>query len=107
MYGLSKTHKTDIPLRPILSMVGSSQHELAKFLAVTLQPVLEFYSSFCIQNSFSFAELIRQFDPKSDQSFFCSFDICSLFTNVPLDETVRIVLTLSLLVSLFPLIFLK
>ena len=90
MYGLPKTHKTDIPLRPILSMVGSSQHELANFLSVTLQPVLELYSFFCIQDSFSFAELIRQFDPTSDQSFLYSFDICNLFTNVPLDETVRI-----------------
>ena len=90
MYGLPKTHKTDIPLRPILSMVGSSQHELAKFLSVTLQPVLGLYSSFCIQDSFSFAELIRQFDPTSDQSFLCSFDICILFTNIPLDETVQI-----------------
>ena len=90
MCGLPKTHKTDIPLRPVLSMVGSSQHELAKFLLVTLQPVLELYSSFCIQDSFSFAELIRQFDSTSDQSFLRSFDICSLFTNVPLDETIRI-----------------
>ena len=81
MYGLPKTHKTDIPLSPILSLVGSSQHELAKFLVVTLQPVLKLYSSFCIQDSFSFAELIRQFDHKSDQPFLCSFDICSLFTN--------------------------
>ena len=64
-----------------------SQHELAKFLAVTLQTVLALYSSFCIQDFFSFAELIRQFDPKSDQSYLCSFDICSLFTNVPLGET--------------------
>ena len=30
MYGLLKTHKEHIPLRPILSMIGSSQHELAK-----------------------------------------------------------------------------
>ena len=30
MYGLPKTHKEDIPLRPILSMIGSSQYELAK-----------------------------------------------------------------------------
>ena len=90
MYGLPKTHKTDIPFRPILSVVGSSQHELAIFLSVTLQPVLELYSSFCIQDSFSLAELIRQFDPTSDQSFLCSFDICSLFTNVPLDETFQI-----------------
>ena len=30
MYGLPKTHKASIPLRPILSMIGLSQHELAK-----------------------------------------------------------------------------
>ena len=71
-------------------MVGSSQHELAKFPTVTLQPVLDLYSSFCIQDFFSFTELIRQFDLKSDPFFLCSFHICSLFTNVPLDETVRI-----------------
>ena len=33
MYGLPKTHKENIPLRPVLSMIGSSQHELAKWLA--------------------------------------------------------------------------
>ena len=26
MYGLPKTHKTNVPLRPILSMTGSSHH---------------------------------------------------------------------------------
>ena len=30
MYGLPKTHKASIPLRPIPSMIGSSQHEMAK-----------------------------------------------------------------------------
>ena len=40
MYGLPKTHKVGTPLRPILSMVGSSHHELAKWLASILQPVL-------------------------------------------------------------------
>ena len=30
MYGLLKTHEEDIPLKLILSMIGSSQHELAK-----------------------------------------------------------------------------
>ena len=30
MYGLPKTHKEATPLQPILSMTGSSQHELAK-----------------------------------------------------------------------------
>ena len=32
MYGLPKTHKEGTPLRPILSMTGSSHHELGKWL---------------------------------------------------------------------------
>ena len=39
MYGLPKIHKQNAPCRPILSMIGSAQHELAKFLAALLQPV--------------------------------------------------------------------
>ena len=46
MYGLPKTHKEDMPLRPILSMIGSSQHELAKWLAEILAPVLKLYVGF-------------------------------------------------------------
>ena len=33
MYGLPKIHKQNAPCRPILSMIGSAQHELAKFLS--------------------------------------------------------------------------
>ena len=33
MYGLSKTHKKDKPLQPMLSMTGSAQHQLAKYLS--------------------------------------------------------------------------
>ena len=33
MYGLPKTHKEGTPLHPILSMTGSSHHELGKWLA--------------------------------------------------------------------------
>ena len=40
MYGLPKTHKEGTPLRSILSMTGSSNHGLGKWLAGLLQPVL-------------------------------------------------------------------
>ena len=53
MYGLPKTHKEGTPLRPILSMTGSSHHELGKWLASLLQPVLERFSSHCISDSFT------------------------------------------------------
>ena len=60
MYGLPKTHKEDIQLRPILSMIGSSQHELAKWLSEVLAPVLKLYSSNCIKDSFTFASFITK-----------------------------------------------
>ena len=78
MYGLPKIHKQDVPCRPILSMIGSAQHELAKFLAALLQSILELYSTNCINDSFSFAEMIQQLKVNSNDSILCSFDICNL-----------------------------
>ena len=75
-----------MPCCPILSMIGSAQHKLAKFLAPLLQPVLEIYSTNCINDSFSSAEMIQQLKVNSNDSILCSFDICSLFTNVPLNH---------------------
>ena len=55
MYGLPKIHKSEpIPLRPILSLAGSAQHELARWLAEQLQPVLDYFSSHCVQNFLPF-----------------------------------------------------
>jgi len=59
MYGLPKAHKENIPLTPILSMIGSSQHELAKWLAEILVPVLKLYSSNCVKDAFTFANCIQ------------------------------------------------
>ena len=89
LYELSKTHKDDSPLRPILSMIGSSQHSLAKWLTSILDPVLLLYSSNCIQCSFTFAQIIKQCD-SPPFAFLCSFDISSLLTNLPLAETINI-----------------
>ena len=89
MYGLPKTHKEGTPLRPILSMTGSSHHELGKWLASQLQPVLERFSSHCISDSFKFAKTMQNLDIDPNV-FMCSFDVFSLFTNVPLDETIKI-----------------
>ena len=90
LYGLPKTHKPNFPLRPILSMINSAQHELAKFLAALLQPVLNFYSNYCILDSFTFAEEIQKLPISTENTYLCSFDISSLFTNVPLTETIQI-----------------
>ena len=90
MYGLSKIHKQNIPLRPILSIIVSAQQELAKWLSEVLDPVFQKYSKHCIKDPFAFADFIQNLNIKNETSFMCSFDICSLFTNVPLGETIKI-----------------
>ena len=89
LYGLPKIHKKNVPLRPVLSAIGSPQYPVAKYLASVLKPVLDKFSAYCVSDSFTFAKEINS--TKLDKSsFLCSFDIKSLFTNVPLEETINI-----------------
>ena len=88
LYGLPKTHKVGIPLRPILSMIGSPQHKLAKYLNFILEPVTAKFSEHTIKDSFDFAKIVRS--TSGSNNFMASFDVCSLFTNVPLMETINI-----------------
>jgi len=104
---LPKIHKKYVPLQPILSMIGSAQHELAKYLIGLLQSVLNIYSSNCVKDSFSIAHEIQQLDTDSSNSSLCSFDISSLFTNAPLAEMIQICSDTLYNGKLIPLIFLK
>ena len=51
--------------------------------------MLEQFSSHCISDSFTFAKTMQNLDIDPNV-FMCSFDVSSLFTNVPLDETIKI-----------------
>ena len=89
MYGLPKIHKQIVPLRPNVSITGSAQHQLVQWLTSVIDPVLSLYFAHCISDSFTFAHKIRTFD-FLPSVFLCSYDICSLFSNVPLTETIEI-----------------
>ena len=89
MYGLPKIHKTGVPLRPILSMTGSPQYNVSQWLCQVLDPVLQMYNTRCVKDSFEFIDLIKEKKIRSD-GHMCSFDVQSLFTNVPLEETIDI-----------------
>ena len=89
MYGLPKIHKPGEPLRPILSMCGSAQYDASKWLCEILKPVREYYGKRCVKDSFTFSDKIREKKlPLS--GYMCSFDVVSLFTNVPLEEVINI-----------------
>jgi len=89
MYGLPKLHKvtnncTQIPFRPIVSSLGTYNYKLAKYLCDLLTPHLP--SSHCAKDTFTFVEDIKKV--RCDNSFLVSFNVESLFTNIPLDETI-------------------
>ena len=51
--------------------------------------MLDWFSSHCILNSFTFAKTMQNLDIDPN-AFMSSFDVFSLFTNVPLDEAIKI-----------------
>ena len=89
MYGLPKVHKEGCPLRLILSMTGSPQYCVSRWICELLEPVLVKYSTHCVKDSFEFVDLLKEKQIRS-AGHMCSFDVVSLFTNVPLHETIDI-----------------
>ena len=89
LYGLPKIHKSSIPLRPILSSINHYSYKIAKFFIPFLTPIST--SSFVIKDSFSFVQELLNSDINSDSVVMASFDVTSLFTNIPVDETIEII----------------
>ena len=73
------------PFRPVLSALQTPTHSLAKFLV----PILDTLSKnvYTVKDSFQFAEEIGEQNSSLSMS---SLDVDSLFTNIPLDETINI-----------------
>ncbi|KAG1651055.1 hypothetical protein GQR58_027516 [Nymphon striatum] len=93
LYGLPKIHKSNFsvnfPFRPIFAAYNTASYNIAKFLVPVLAPLTT--NQFTIINSYSFSHEIS--DLKNAQSHvMASFDVESLFTNIPLHETIDICL---------------
>ena len=88
IYGLCKVHKVGNPLRPVVSMIGTAEYGLAKYLDDIIKPCIP--GQFMLNSTLSFIQNIRNFVFKPDYSL-VSYDVVSLFTNIPLKETLEIV----------------
>ena len=89
LYGLPKTHKAGVPVRPIMSALTCHNYKLAKFLVPLLSPLAS--SEYTVSDVFNFTKEIQE---RSDlnRTLMISLDIESLFTNVPVSETIDIIL---------------
>ena len=89
MYGLPEIHKQRRLLRPIISSINTTGCKLAKFLLPIITPFTR--NEYTIENSKSFVEELQSLNITNDM-IMASFDVESLFTNVPLIETTNLIL---------------
>ena len=89
MYCLPKIHKIGNPFRPIISSINSTGYKLAKFLIPMISPLTK--NSYSIDNSAKFVQEITSMTFPTGFTM-ASFDVTSLFTNVPLKETNEIII---------------
>ena len=70
-----------------MSAIGSYSHNLAKYLTGIIKPYA--INEYTVKDSFSFVNELLCYP---SVPFMCSFDIVSLFTNIPINETIEICL---------------
>ena len=96
-FGLAKVHKLkdgsrnveDLPIRPVISNIGTSTYQISKYLAQLLSPLTK--NGYCVESSKDFLSKIKNKHMEPDE-LMVSFDVTSLFTNVPLDYTIDLIL---------------
>ncbi|XP_039309096.1 uncharacterized protein LOC120358569 [Solenopsis invicta] len=86
-YGLPKIHKESILLCPIVSNIGGPSYQLARYLTKPLQK-LTGHNGSNIKNSIDFVKKITKIKTKPND-ILISFDVVSLFTNVPVQDTFK------------------
>jgi len=89
IYGNCKIHKNaeDPPLRPIISQIPAPSYSIAKEINKIIEPYLP--SKFILKSTDEFLDLLSVVQPKG---ILTSLDAENLYTNVPLDETINIIL---------------
>ena len=89
MYGLCQVQKQEVhgcsPFRSILSALKTPTYNLVTFLVPILDTLTK--NEYTVKDSFHFAEEICEQDPSLSMG---SLDVDSLFTSIPLDETIDI-----------------
>ena len=77
-------------LRRIVSSIGTFNYNLARFICDLLSPLVP--NDYSCKDTFSFVSQIK--NANLSKKFLVSYDVTSLFTNIPLQETNDIAMNL-------------
>ena len=93
LYGTAKIHKEGVPVRPIVSMVNTPNYELAKYVDQLIRPFCP--KKYTVESSFDFISKLRHFvslNSNNNALHVVSYDVTSLFTNIPLNDVIDYVI---------------
>ena len=82
-----KTNKPGNPLRPIIPQIPTPTYKLAKHLNEIITPYIP--TTYSLKSTGEFIDLLRASKPSK---LMASLDVTSLFTNVPVDRTIDIII---------------
>ena len=95
LYATSKTHKfnwldeitvENLKFGPIISQVGTYTYNAAEVVANYLKPLCQ--NEYKICDTQSFPSMLKEQTSLSLDEQYVSYDVESLFTNIPVDETI-------------------
>ena len=89
LYALPEVHKNNCPVRPIVAAYGSFNFKLGKHLVPLISQLV--VKPNILKNSYDFASTLHTLSD-ANNSFVCSFDITSLYTNIHVAETIDLIL---------------
>ena len=76
-----------LKFRPIISQVGTYTYNVAKVIADYLKPLCQ--NEYKINNTQSFLFMLKDQTPLNPNEEYVSYDVESLFTNIPVDQTIN------------------
>ncbi|UYV82612.1 hypothetical protein LAZ67_22000132, partial [Cordylochernes scorpioides] len=82
IYGLPKTHKPSVPLRPIVAYHLSPALQLAKYLSSLLKPLVKTHNLYSVQDPSDFFTRLKSV-PQPRGLTMSTFDVTSLFLCLP------------------------
>lgn len=105
-YGLPKTHKPNLSLRPIVSTINSFGSSISKLLQEILQPF--FKHNIFVKNSFEVKDYLDNI-VITNQHILISLDMINMYTNIPIEMAIQQICNCKLIFekTKIPLEFLK
>ena len=90
LYGLPKSHKRGIPLRPIVSACGDPLDKLTWFLERIVSQLLTFFPAH-LKNTYEFIDRLNKKFPSGvpGDSILFTVDVASLYGNIPIKEAIE------------------